>query len=109
MRTSKGIAAFGGNQSLVAQMVKRLPVMWETWVRSLGWEDLLEKETATQPTPVLLPGESHGQRSLVGYSPWGHKESDMTGRLHFHFQWGYLNKRLGNPSEGVTLGHKFKW
>ena len=31
-----------------------------------------------QPTPVFLPGESHGQRSLVGYSPWGHKESDMT-------------------------------
>ena len=47
MRTSKGIAAFGGNQSLVAQMVKRLPVMWETWVRSLGWEDPLEKEMAT--------------------------------------------------------------
>ncbi|KAB0384662.1 hypothetical protein FD755_006579 [Muntiacus reevesi] len=37
------------------------------------------------PTPVLLPGKSHGQRSLVGYSPWGHKESDMTERLHFHF------------------------
>ena len=36
-----------------------------------------------QPTPVFLPGESHGQRSLVGYSPWGHKESDMTERLHF--------------------------
>ena len=38
-----------------------------------------------QPTPVLLPGKSHGQRSLVGYSPWGHKESDKTKRLHFHF------------------------
>ena len=37
------------------------------------------------PTPVLLPGESHGQRSLVGYSPWGRKESDTTERLHFHF------------------------
>ena len=35
-----------------------------------------------QPTPVLLPGESHGGRSLVGYSPWGHKELDMTERLH---------------------------
>ena len=39
-----------------------------------------------QPTPVLLPGESHGGRSLVGYSPLGHKESDTTERLHFHFQ-----------------------
>ena len=39
-----------------------------------------------QPTPVLLPGKSHGQRSLVGYSPWGRKESDRTDRLHFNFQ-----------------------
>ena len=38
-----------------------------------------------QPTPVFLPGKSHGWRSLVGYSPWGRKESDMTKRLHFHF------------------------
>ena len=39
-----------------------------------------------QPTPVLLPGKSHGQRSLVGYSPWGRKESDMTERLYVHVQ-----------------------
>ena len=38
-----------------------------------------------QTTPVFLPGESHGQRSLVGYSPRGRKELDMTERLHFHF------------------------
>ena len=38
-----------------------------------------------QPTPVFLPGKSHGQRSLVGYSPWGHKQSNMTEWLHFHF------------------------
>ena len=37
-----------------------------------------------QPTPIFLPGESHGQRSLVGYSPWGHKESDTTERLNNH-------------------------
>ena len=37
------------------------------------------------PTPVLLPGKPHGWRSLVGYSPWGRKESDTTERLHFHF------------------------
>ena len=63
-------------------MVKRLPTMRETWVQSLGWEDL-EKEMAS--TPVLLPGESHGRRSLIGYSPWGHKELDTTEQLHFHF------------------------
>ena len=45
-------------------------------VWSLGQEGPLEEEMAT--TPVFLPGESHGQRSLVGYSPWGHKELDMT-------------------------------
>ena len=62
--------------SLVAQTEKNLPAMQETWVQSLGWEDPLEKQMAT--TPVLLPGKSHGQRSLTGYSPWGPKESDMT-------------------------------
>ena len=46
------------------------------WVQSLGQEDPLEKEM--QPTPVFLPGKSHGQGSLVGYSLWGCKESDMT-------------------------------
>ena len=66
--------------SLVAQMVKHLHSMWETRVQSLSWEDPLE----WQPTPVLLPGKFHGLRSLVGYSPWGSKESDMTERLHFH-------------------------
>ena len=44
---------------------------------------LFEKEMEWQPTPVILPGKSHGQRSLVGYSPWGRKESDTTERLHF--------------------------
>ena len=64
-------------------MVKHLPAMRETQVRSLGQEDHPEKEMATYSTPVLLPGKSHGWRSLVSYSPWGRKESDMTERLHF--------------------------
>ena len=62
--------------SLVAQTIKHLPTMWETQVQSLGWEDLWRRKW--QPTPVLLPGKFHGWRSVVGYSPWGHKESDMT-------------------------------
>ena len=65
--------------SLVAQIVKNLPAMWEIQVQSLGQEDSLEK--GWQPTPVFLPGKLHGQRSLVGYSPWSHKESDTTERL----------------------------
>ena len=59
--------------------VKNLPAMQETketWVRSLGQEDPLDKEIATHSS--ILPGESHGQRSLLGYSPWGHRELDMT-------------------------------
>ena len=81
--------------SLVAQMVKCLPTMWETqsprevqlnlpgsfnpWVRKISGR------RKWQPTPVFLPGKSHGRRSLVGYSPWGRKEWDMTEQLHFHF------------------------
>ena len=48
------------------------------------------------PTPVLLPGKSHGRRSLVGYSPWGHKESDKIERLHFHFN--ALEKEMATHS-----------
>ena len=70
--------------SLMAQTVKNLPAMKETWVRSLGWED--PRRRKWQPTPVFLPGEFYGQRSLAGYSPWGCKESDMTERLHFSLQ-----------------------
>ena len=62
--------------SLVTQSVKILSAMQKTRVWSLDQEDPLVK--AWQPTPVFLPGESHGQRSLSGYSPWDHKESDMT-------------------------------
>ena len=65
--------------SLVAQLAKNPPAMQETWVSSLGREDPLEE--GMQPTPVFLPGGSHGQRSLAGYSPWGHKESDTTEQL----------------------------
>ena len=59
----------------MAQMLKNLPVLRKTWVRSLGWEDPLEKGMATQ---VFLPGEFHGEKSLAGYSLWGHKDLDVT-------------------------------
>ena len=62
--------------SLVAQMVKRLPTMQETWVQSLDWEDLLEKEMATHSS--ILAWRISWVESLVGYSPWGRKESDTT-------------------------------
>ena len=56
-----------------------LQEMQETWIRSLGQEDTLKKEMGS--TPVFWHGESHGQSSLAGYSPWGCKESDMTEQL----------------------------
>ena len=69
----------GVKTSLVAQMVK-LPTMWETWVQSLGWDYLLEKEMTNHSSILAwkIPW-----RNLVGYSPWGHKELDTTEQLHF--------------------------
>ena len=55
------------------------------------------------PTPVLLPGKSHGWRSLVGCSPWGHEEADMTERLHFHFSLSYIGEGNGNPLQCSCL------
>ena len=67
--------------SLVAQTIKCLPTMRETrvqsWVRKISWR------RQWQSTSVFLPGKSHGWRSPVGYSPWGHKESDTTEQLYF--------------------------
>ena len=64
---------------LAAQMVKNLPAMrrprFDPWVGKILWK------REWQPTPVFLPGEFHGQRSLVGYSPWSHKEWDTTEQL----------------------------
>ena len=61
-------------------MAENLPAMQETPVRPLDPEDPLEKEMAT--TPAFFPGESHGQRSLEGYNPWGCKELDRTELLN---------------------------
>ena len=58
----------------MAQLVKNPPAMWETWVLSLGWEDPLEKKKATHCSILAW-------RKSMDYSPWGHKESDMTERL----------------------------
>ena len=56
-----------------------------------------------QPTPVLLPGKSHGWRSLVGCSPWGCEELDTTERLHFHFSLSCIGEGKGNPLQGSCL------
>ena len=64
----------------MAQTVKNPPAMKETWVRSLGWEDPLEKEMASHSSGECLE-DPHGQRSLLGYSAGGRQESDTTERL----------------------------
>ena len=66
---------------LVAQLVKNLPAMWETWVQSLGWEDPLKRKRL--PTPVFRLGAFYEL-----YSPWGCKESDTTKLLSLGRDWG---------------------
>ena len=54
-------------------------------------------------TPVLLPGKSHGRRSLIGCRPWGHQESDTTEWLHFHFSLSCIGEGNGNPLQCSCL------
>ena len=63
----------------------------DPWVKQISWS------RKWQPTPVFLPGESHGQRSLVGFSPWASKESDMTEQLRTHAP------EVGRGEGGVSL------
>ena len=65
--------------SLMAQTVKNLPTVWETWVQSLGWEDALEEGMATHS--IFLPGNSPTTEEPGRLCPWGRKESDTTERL----------------------------
>ena len=68
----------------MAQRVKCLPAMWETWVRSLSQEDPLEKELATHSS-ILAWRIPWTEEPGAGYRPWGPYESDTTEQLHFHF------------------------
>ena len=67
----------------------------------ISWTQAVEKQR--HPTPVLLPGKSHGQRSLVGCSPWGRWELDTTERLHFHFSLACIGEGNGNPLQCSCL------
>ena len=64
---------------------------------------MLLPEKAMAPTPVLLPGKSHGWKSLVGCSPWGREESDTTERLHFHFSLSCIGEGNGTPLQCSCL------
>ena len=69
----------------------------------LGMKCHLLERRKWQPTPVFLTRESCGQRSLVGCCPWGHEESDMTERLHFHFSLSCIGDGNGNPLQCSCL------
>ena len=68
-----------------------------------GELDINLRRRQWQPTPVLLPGKSHGWRSLVGCSPWGREESGTTERLHFHFSLSCIGEGNGNPLQCSCL------
>ena len=72
------------------------------WVLMIFIRTLLRRRQ-WHPTPVLLPGKSHGWRSLVGCSPWGREESDMTELLHFHFSLSCIGEGNGNPLQCSCL------
>ena len=77
--------------SVIRQSFNCVPLLLYTWRRQ--W----------QPTPVLLPGKSHGQRSLVGCSPCGREESDTTEQLHFNFSLSCIGEGNGNPLQCSCL------
>ena len=82
---------------LVAQRVKNPPAMQETWFHA--WFGTIPWRRKWESTPVFLPGEFHEQRSLAGYSPWGHKELDVTEWLTWNwcFWTVVLEKTLESP------------
>ena len=94
-----------------------LPPHWEVQIsiKKKGGNHQLAHPTQWHPTPVLLPGKSHGWRSLVGCSPWGRWESDTTERLHFHFttevtvQWPLLLKQFNISFPVFYLCPLFTW
>ena len=81
--------------------VKNPPTLKGMWIQSLGQK--IPWRRKWQSTPAVFSGESHGQRSLVGCSPWGCEESDTTEWLHFHFSLSYIGEGNGNPLQCSCL------
>ena len=85
--------------------------LWELWFLKFLFASVFERYLVVfflwrrqwQPTPLLLPGKSHGERSLVGCSPWSRWESDTTEWLHFHFSLSCIGEGNGNPLQCSCL------
>ena len=88
--------------SVVAQIVKNPPAMCETWIWSLAWEDPLEDGMATRSS-ILCLENPHRQRSLVGYSPWGHNVLDTTEWLSTAQHYIYYCEQGSHRRNGVAL------
>ena len=76
---------------------------WLLGQSTVWWDRGKRRRRQWQPTPVLLPGKSHGRRSLVGCSPWGCEESDTTEQLHFHFSLSCIGEGNGDPLQCSCL------
>ena len=77
-RAPRGLPGWLSDKESACQCRRCKRHSFSLWIRKIPWG------RAWLPTPVFLPGEFHGQRNLVGYSPWGHKESDTTERLYMY-------------------------
>ena len=95
MDTNRSGGASGKKSACQCRRRKRH--RFDPWIGKIPWRK------KWQTTPVLLPGKSHGQRSLVGYSLWGCKESDTTEQLHFHSSLSCIGEGNGNPLQCSCL------
>ena len=94
----------GSQGTLVLKRCSQVHLGWGLFAQvSLGETALYTWRRQWHPTPVLLTGKSHGQRSLVGCSPWGREESDTTEWLHFHFSLSTTGEGNGSPLQRSCL------
>ena len=90
---------------IISELQKHSVSQWSPWPNSKNNSivDYFMWRRQWHPVLVLLPGKSHGRRSLVGCSPWGREELDTTERLHFHFSLSCIGERNGNPVQYSCL------
>ena len=89
--------------SPMGKLFKSLPQLHQLQITFTVADDTLGRRRQWHPTPVLLPGKSHGRRSLVGCNLWGRTESDTTEQLHFHFSLSCIGEGNGNPLQCSCL------
>ena len=96
-----GISGFPGGSDGKASACNVEDPGFNSWVGKIPWR------RKWHPTPALLPGKSHGRRSLIGCSPWGPKELDTTERLHFHFHFKTMVPKCGLYNSATVAPRNF--